>query len=82
MAITEARAADPSSPNPQRLVAKGWVQGVALVMLFGFFVMGVLAFRTYTDSMPLPKRILTSSGQVLLTDADSPRARSCSRPVA
>lgn len=52
MAITEARAADPSSPNPQRLVAKGWVQGVALVMLFGFFVMGVLAFRTYTDSMP------------------------------
>ena len=35
-------------------LSKGWVQGVALVMIFGFFVMGMLALRTYTDSMPLP----------------------------
>ena len=26
----------------QMLVGKGWVQGVALVMLFSFFVMGIL----------------------------------------
>ena len=33
-------------------ISKGWVQGVALVLVFGFMVMGVLAYRTYTDSMP------------------------------
>ena len=63
-------SASPTGANPQRLVAKGWVQGVALVMLFGFFVMGLLAYRTYTDSMPLPKQIVTQSGEVLLTEAD------------
>ena len=29
-------------------LSKGWIQGVALVLVFGFFVMGVLAYRTYT----------------------------------
>ena len=38
------------SPSPQAMVGKGWVQGVALVLIFGFFVMGVLAYRTYTAS--------------------------------
>ena len=40
------------SPSTQPMVGKGWVQGVALVMIFGFFVMGILAYRTYTASMP------------------------------
>ena len=30
-------------------ISKGWVQGIALVMIFGFFVMGLLAYRTYSD---------------------------------
>src|SRR5215216_7343078 len=30
------------------LVSKGWVQAVALVVLFGFFVLGLLAYRAYT----------------------------------
>jgi nitric oxide reductase subunit B len=28
------------------LVSRGWVQGVLLVLLFGFFVLGFLAYRT------------------------------------
>ena len=51
-------------------VAKGWVQGVALVMIFGFFVMGFLAFRTYTDAMPQPDRVVDSAGRVVFTDED------------
>ncbi|MEX5268636.1 MULTISPECIES: nitric-oxide reductase large subunit [Kocuria] len=51
-------------------VAKGWVQGVALVMIFGFFVMGFLAFRTYTDSMPQPDRVVDETGQVVFTSKD------------
>ncbi len=38
-------------------IGKGWVQGVALVMIFGFFVMGILTYRTYTASMPLPDKV-------------------------
>lgn len=51
-------------------ISKGWVQGVALVMVFGFFVMGLLAFRTYTDSMPLPAKVVDSSGEVVFSEAD------------
>jgi nitric oxide reductase subunit B len=64
-------SADASSMDRRRLmVGKGWVQAVALVVIFGFFVMGVLAYRTYSDSMPQPQRVVTASGQVLFTGAD------------
>lgn len=48
-------------------ISKGWVQGVALVFVFGFFVMGVLAARTYTDGMPEPDRVVTEAGEVVFT---------------
>ncbi len=51
-------------------ISKGWVQGVALVMLFGFTVMGILAYRTYSDGMPQPERVVTDSGDVVYTDDD------------
>jgi len=51
-------------------LSKGWVQGIALVMVFGFFVMGMLALRTYTDSMPLPAKVVSSDGETVYTKAD------------
>ena len=48
-------------------LSKGWIQGIALVMVFGFFVMGMLAARTYTDSMPLPDRVVGQDGQTVYT---------------
>src|SRR5688572_24174799 len=39
-------------------------------MIFGFFVMGMLALRTYTDSMPLPERVTGPTGAVVYTRAD------------
>ena len=51
-------------------LSKGWVQGIALVMVFGFFVMGVLALRTYTDSMPLPDNVVGADGETVYTKAD------------
>ena len=53
-----------------RLIGKGWIQGVALVMLFGFTVMGLLAYRTYTNSMPQPQKVVTESGETLFTTQD------------
>jgi len=44
-------------PRRQLLVSRGWVQAVAIVMIFGFAVMGMLAYRTYTGEPPIPARV-------------------------
>jgi nitric oxide reductase subunit B len=53
------------------LVARGWVQAVTLVFLFGFFVLGLLAYRTYTGEPPIPGRVVDAAGNVLFTRADT-----------
>ena len=58
------------SERRELLVSKGWVQGVALVLLFGFFVMGLLAYRTYAAKPPIPQRVVDPAGVVLYTAAD------------
>src|SRR5215472_16310737 len=52
------------------LIARGWIQGVALVGLVGFLLLGILAYRTYTDEPPIPSKVLGSNGQVLFTGDD------------
>lgn len=71
-ASSASTAADQSA---QRLIGKGWIQGVALVMIFGFFVMGILAYRTYAASMPMPDKVVTQSGRVVFTGADIVRGQ-------
>ena len=63
------------SPSTQPILGKGWVQGVALVLIFGFFVMGILVYRTYTASMPMPDKVVTEAGEVLFTGADITRGQ-------
>nr|WP_116373858.1 cbb3-type cytochrome c oxidase subunit I [Mycobacterium sp. MFM001] len=57
------------------MVGRGWVQGVALVMIFGFTVMGILAYRTYAASMPMPDKVVSQSGEVLFTGAQITRGQ-------
>jgi nitric oxide reductase subunit B len=52
------------------LVSRGWVQAVALVLLSGFFVLGLLAYRTYRAEPPIPRRALAPDGRVVFTGAD------------
>ncbi len=61
MSVTDKDS--PARSRSEISLSKGWVQGVALVLIFGFMVMGVLAYRTYTDSMPLPERVVSESGE-------------------
>ncbi len=61
---------DGAPGRTQRLIGKGWIQAVALVMLFGFTVMGMLAWRTYSDSMPQPEKVVTESGETVFTTQD------------
>ena len=60
----------PESGRRQLLVSKGWVQAVILVVLFGFFVLGFLTFRTYQAKPPTPERVVDPRGQVLYTAED------------
>ncbi|HWS82068.1 MAG TPA: cbb3-type cytochrome c oxidase subunit I [Rubrobacter sp.] len=58
------------SGRRELLVSKGWVQAVALVVLFGFFVLGLLAYRAYSGQPPIPERVVDSSGRVIFTGED------------
>ena len=52
------------------LLANGWIQAVLLVTLFGFFVLGFLAYKTYTGEPPIPGKVVDPGGQVFFTRAD------------
>jgi len=52
------------------LIARGWIQAVVIVVLFGFFVLGFLAYETYTDEPPIPQRVTDAAGNVLFTRSD------------
>ena len=68
--MTAAAPTTSRSDRRKLMVGKGWVQAVALVMIFGFFVMGILAYRTYTASMPSRRRSSRANGEVLFTGED------------
>jgi len=58
------------SAKQELLISKGWIQAVALVMLFGFFVLGLLAYRTYTDEPPIPAKVVDANGNFLFSGQD------------
>src|SRR5690625_7452628 len=64
----DERKAKGSGSRSEIPISKGWVQGVALVLILGFFVMGILAYRTYTDSMPLPQQVVSTEDEVVFTE--------------
>jgi len=68
--MSSAAVTEGTDSRRARLIGKGWIQGVALVMLFGFTVMGLLAYRTYTNSMPQPQRVVPESGETVFTTQD------------
>src|SRR5262249_60661877 len=49
----------PSSKEP--LISKAWMQVVILSISFGSFVMGLLAYYTYTQQPPIPARVVDVS---------------------
>jgi nitric oxide reductase subunit B len=52
------------------IISKGWVQAAVLVFVFGFAVLGWLAYRTYMEEPPIPQRVVDPVGNVLFTGAD------------
>ena len=56
--------------KPALLVSKGGCRRSLLVVLFGFFVLGLLAYRTYMAHPPVPSAVVDPQGQVLYTGRD------------
>src|SRR5579863_4117790 len=52
------------------LVSKLWIQAVLLVFVFGFLVLGMLAWGTYAGAPPIPATVTDPAGRVLFTRAD------------
>ena len=51
------------------------MQAVVLVVLFGFFVLGLLAYRTYQAKPPIPERVVDPAGQLVYTERDVERGQ-------
>src|SRR5215469_15903270 len=57
-------------PQREPLISRGWMQAVVIVGLVGFLLLGILAYRTYTDEPPIPSKVLGAQGQLLFTRED------------
>jgi len=63
----------PVSDHGQRhalMVSRHWVQAAILILLFGFFVLGFLAYSTYTCQAPIPEKTVDPLGALVFTRAD------------
>src|SRR6185437_795494 len=60
----------PSNEKRSLMIGSGWIQAAAIVLIIGFFIMGVLTYYTYNDEPPIPEVVKSETGAVLFTRAD------------
>ncbi|HET9653972.1 MAG TPA: cbb3-type cytochrome c oxidase subunit I [Kineosporiaceae bacterium] len=65
-----AETSRPRQGRRELQISRGWIQACALVLLCGFAVLGVLAYRAYAADPPIPDQVVTSDGRPLFTGAD------------
>ena len=60
-----------SGPGRRAFLLHGaWIQAALLVFAIGFFVLGLLAYRTYEGQPPIPDRVVDPSGETVFTADD------------
>lgn len=52
------------------LISKGWLQAVVLTFIFGFFILGLMGYKTYSGQPPIPERVVGPGGEVVYTADD------------
>jgi nitric oxide reductase subunit B len=77
MAFGSGKRESVDEPAPRRpggkrelLVSRTWLQVAALVVIVGFFVLVLLAYRTYESDPPIPERATDPTGNVVYTGDD------------
>ena len=70
----EASVGEPAAKQPdgkrELLVSRTWLQVAGLVILAGFFVLVLLAYRTYQSDPPIPDRAVDPSGGTVYSGDD------------
>ena len=61
---------DAGSGRRGLLVSGGWVQAVVLTLLFGFLVLGIMGYGTYSGQPPIPEKIVDPAGETVFTGED------------
>jgi nitric oxide reductase subunit B-like protein/beta-lactamase family protein len=59
-----------ASGRRQFVISRGWIQGVVPVVLCGFSILGLLAYRTYVAHPPVPDRVVDDRGRLVDTGRD------------
>src|SRR5215469_8896989 len=52
------------------MISRGWIQAAGVVLVVGFFIMGILTYYTYNDEPPIPEVVRQPNGTVLFTRSD------------
>src|SRR6478672_1783235 len=52
------------------MISRGWIQAAAIVLIIGFFIMGILTYYTYSDEPPIPEVVKSANATILFTRAD------------
>ena len=52
------------------MISAGWIQAAIVVLIVGFFIMGILTYYTYNDEPPIPDAVKTANGSALFTHED------------
>jgi nitric oxide reductase subunit B len=60
----------PAHKNSEDRLSPRWKFGVILTLIIGFAVLIWIAFRAYEDAPPIPEKIISPSGQTLITGED------------
>ena len=60
---------EPSGKRPV-MISRGWVQAAAVVLIIGFFILGVLTYSTYHGEPPIPDLVKSTDGATLFTRSD------------
>ncbi len=59
-----------STEKRSLMISRGWIQAAGIVLIIGFFIMGVLTYYTYNDEPPIPEAVNDANGAVLFTRPD------------
>jgi nitric oxide reductase subunit B len=59
-----------TSPRRPMEVSPLWLQAAILTLIIGFAILGYAAVRTYSESAPVPSRIVDEAGKTLFDRAD------------
>jgi nitric oxide reductase subunit B len=60
----------PTTEKRPLMISRGWIQAAGIVMIIGFFIMGVLTYYTYNDEPPIPGVVKETNGAVLFSRSD------------